>query len=161
MQLSRELVSWSKHCFLIDYLSFPLRNLLTSRLSPWEKKKQTNKQTPSPKFCIAFFQFLLGITIVARKIEDIAYAYTILFGGGKRYGDKQVVLWNMWKLYKGCAFPRVSILVWGRVWFSRELWECMNVFMVSTPNESEWIRNGFQIVFDGWHNFLEARCENG
>ena len=27
------------------------------------------------------------------------------------------------------------ILVWNRVWFSRELWECMNVFIVSIPNE--------------------------
>ena len=51
----REWVSWSKYCFLIDYLSFPLgilpqwsrsraTYLLTSRLSPWENK-QTNKQT--------------------------------------------------------------------------------------------------------------------
>ena len=29
----------------------------------------------------------------------------------------------------------LSILVWNRVWFSREQRECMNVFIVSIPNE--------------------------
>ena len=45
---------------------------------------------------------------------------------------------------KGCGFwaflvwKRVytlPILVWNRVWFSRELLECMNVFVVSIPYE--------------------------
>ena len=30
---------------------------------------------------------------------------------------------------------RFAILVWNRFWFSRELRECMNVFIVSIPNE--------------------------
>ena len=34
----------------------------------------------------------------------------------------------------------LPIFVWKRVWFSRELRECMNVFIVSIPNEEE--RNG-------------------
>ena len=40
------------------------------------------------------------------------------------------------------------ILVWNWVWFSRELRECMNVFIISIPDEKErernmLIRNGF------------------
>ena len=29
----------------------------------------------------------------------------------------------------------LPILVWNRVWFSRELRQCMNVFILSIPNE--------------------------
>ena len=35
-------------------------------------------------------------------------------------------------LKTGIVLP---ILIWNRVWFSRELRECMNVFIVSIPNE--------------------------
>ena len=35
----------------------------------------------------------------------------------------------------------LPILVWNWVWFLRELRECMNVFIVSTPNEWERKRN--------------------
>ena len=54
------------------------------------------------------------------------------------------------------------ILVWNRVWFSRELPECKNVFVVSIPNEEERKRK-MRIL---WHNFcrevwtLEATSEN-
>ena len=49
----------------------------------------------------------------------------------------------------------LPILVWNRVWFSRELryvLECMKVFIVSIPNEQEGkrnvrIRNGFEEFF--------------
>ena len=46
----------------------------------------------------------------------------------------------------------LPILVWKRVWFSRELRECMNVFIVSIPNEEERngnmrIRNAFEEIF--------------
>ena len=42
----------------------------------------------------------------------------------------------------------LPVLAWNRVWFSRELRECMNVFIVSIPNGWERkrnmrIRNGF------------------
>ena len=33
---------------------------------------------------------------------------------------------------KGHVLP---ILVWNRVWFTKELRECLNVFIVSIPNE--------------------------
>ena len=33
----------------------------------------------------------MRITVVARKIEDIAYAYTILFGGGEGRGQTSTV----------------------------------------------------------------------
>ena len=43
----------------------------------------------------------------------------------------------------------LPILIWNRDWFSRELRECMNVFIVLIPNEWErtrniWILNGFE-----------------
>ena len=43
-------------------------------------------------------------------------------------------------------------LVWNRVWFLKELRECVNVFIVSIPNELERkrntrIRNGFEEFF--------------
>ena len=46
----------------------------------------------------------------------------------------------------------LPILVWNRVWLSRELRECMNEFIVSIPNEQERkrnmrIRNGFEEFF--------------
>ena len=34
----------------------------------------------------------MRITVVARKIEDIAYAYTILFGGGEWRGQTSIIL---------------------------------------------------------------------
>ena len=37
-------------------------------------------------------------------------------------------------LKAGVHFAR---LIWNRVWFSRELRVCRNVFVVSVPNESE------------------------
>ena len=43
-------------------------------------------------------------------------------------------------LKMGVDFRRVyilPILVWNWVWFSRELRECMNIFVVSIPNEWE------------------------
>ena len=44
------------------------------------------------------------------------------------------------------------ILVWNRVWFSRELRERMNVVIVLVPNEQVWnrnmrIRNAFEKFF--------------
>ena len=33
----------------------------------------------------------MRITVVARKIEDIAYAYTILFGGGEWRGQTSII----------------------------------------------------------------------
>ena len=64
-------------------------------------------------------------------------------------------------------------MVWNRVWFLRELRDCMNVFIVSIPNEYERkknmrIRNGFEEFFrfrsnlSNDNNFcLKARSENG
>ena len=40
-----------------------------------------------------YFQFLLGITVILREIDDNGYAK---FGGGG--GGKQGALWYMWKL---------------------------------------------------------------
>ena len=44
------------------------------------------------------------------------------------------------------------ILIWNQVWFSRELRECMNIFIVSIPNEEERKKNmrflnGFEEFF--------------
>ena len=110
----REWVSWSKYSFLIDYLSFPLgilpqwsRSNVFIDLETQSMRKKT-KQTPSPKFCIAFFfKFLLGITVVARKIEDIAYAHAILFGGGEGRGQTSSIMKHM-KLTKRV---RLSVLL--------------------------------------------------
>ena len=33
----------------------------------------------------------MRITVVARKIEDIVYAYTILFGGGEWRGQTSII----------------------------------------------------------------------
>ena len=57
-----------------------------------------------------------------------------------------------------------AILVWIRVWFSRELRACMNVFIVSIPNEWERkrnirIRNGFFCLYSnhvGNDNIISA-----
>ena len=35
----------------------------------------------------------------------------------------------------------VLILVWNQVWFSRALRQCLDVFIVSIPNEQERMRN--------------------
>ena len=102
------------------------------------KNKQTNKQTPSPKFCIAFsLKFLLGITVVARKIEDISYAHAILFGAGEVRGQSSSIMkpcendtkapcrgallgaikdvFTPRVLFESFSFPYVPILVWSRV----------------------------------------------
>ena len=62
------------------------------------------------------------------------------------------------------------ILVWNRVWFSSELRERMNLFIVSVPNEWERNRNmrirNFSLALwskEFWHNFClnvrsETRC---
>ena len=76
------------------------------------RKKQTNKQTPSPKFCIVFFfKFLLGITVVARKIEDIAYAHAILFGGGEGRGPTSSIMKHVKMIQKRLAGERFSVLL--------------------------------------------------
>ena len=66
--------------------------------------------------------------------------------GGTPIGERfcAVLVWK--RVY---TFP---ILVWNRVWFLRELRECMNVFIVSILNEKERkrnmrIRNGFEEFF--------------
>ena len=43
------------------------------------------------------FQFLLGITVVPRKIKHSSYAFFFFFGGG---GRGQGALWSMWKKEK-------------------------------------------------------------
>ena len=47
-----------------------------------------------PEFCIInhCFQFLLGITVVPREIQDNSYAK---FFGGVGAGGKQGALWSM------------------------------------------------------------------
>ena len=75
------------------------------------KNKQTNKQTPSPKFCIAFLKFLLGITVVARKIEDIAYAHAILFGGGEGRGQTSSIMKHVKMIQSRLAGVRFSVLL--------------------------------------------------
>ena len=35
----------------------------------------------------------------------------------------------------------VLILIWNQVWFSRALRQCLDVFIVSIPNEQERMRN--------------------
>ena len=70
----------------------------------------------------------------------------------------------LYKLYRHVAAHRVGFLRrcglktgirvvgWNRVWFLRELRDCMNSFIVSIPNEYErkknmTIRNGFEEFF--------------
>ena len=115
----REWVSWSKYCFLIDYLSFPLgilpqcsrRNVFIDLETQSMRKKKTIKQTRSPKFCIAFLKFLLGITVVARKIEDIAYAHAILFGGGEGRGQTSSIMKHVKMIQSRLAGVRFSVLL--------------------------------------------------
>ena len=75
------------------------------------------------------------------------------------YGFCAVLVWK-----RVCTLP---ILVWNGVWFSRELSEseCMNVFIVSNPNDLDRkknmrIRNGFE-EFVFLPSNLKARSENG
>ena len=44
-------------------------------------------------------------------------------------------------------------LVWNRVWFSWELWECLNVFVVSIPDEKE-----RKIICDFEMDFKKSFC---
>ena len=74
----------------------------------------------------------MGITVVARKIEDIAYVYTILFGGGEGRGQTSSIndtkapcrgallgtikdVFTPRVLFERFSFPYVPILVWSRV----------------------------------------------
>ena len=72
---------------------------------------------------------------------------------------------RVWFLRFFCLLKRIYtllILVWNRVWYSRELPECKNVFVVSIPNEEE-RKIKMRILC---HNFcrevwtLEATSEN-
>ena len=97
----REWVSWSKYCFLIDYLSFPLgilpqwslsraTYLLNSRLSPWENK-QTNKH-PRPNFVQPFFpKFSCVLQSSQEKLKTLL-TLTQFCLGEENGGDKQVLL---------------------------------------------------------------------
>ena len=67
--------------------------------------------------------------------------------------------WGFWAVLVWKRVYTLPILVWNRVWFSRELRECMNVFIVSIPNEWERkrnmrIRNGFEVFFFGLRSNL-------
>ena len=60
----------------------------------------------------------------------------------------------------------LPILVWNRTWFSRELRECVKVFVVSIPNGQE--RKGntvheFEVYFKKsfiWHSNLTPNLSN-
>ena len=54
----------------------------------------------------------------------------------------------------GWALP--IVVDWNRVWFLRELRECMNVFIVSIPNESE--RKGNMRIRNGFEEFFCLHC---
>ena len=116
----REWVSWSKYCFLIDYLSFPLgilpqwsrsraTYLLTSRLSPWENK-QTNKQTnkhPRPNFAQPFFpKFSCVLQSSQEKLKTLL-TLTQFCLGEENGGDKQVLL----MIQRRLAGVRFSVLL--------------------------------------------------
>ena len=66
----------------------------------------------------------------------------------KRYGLRDFLVWK--RVYT------LPILVWNRVWFSRELRECINVFMVSIRHE---LKNKEKYIYANL--FLKARSENG
>ena len=60
--------------------------------------------------------------------------------------------WGFWAVLVWKRVYTLPILVWNRVWFLRGLQECMDVFIVSIPNEWERkrnmrIRNGFEEFF--------------
>ena len=74
----------------------------------------------------------MRITVVERKIEDIAYASTILFGGGEWRGQTSIIndtkapcrgallgtikdVFTPRVLFERFSFPYVPILVWSRV----------------------------------------------
>ena len=40
-------------------------------------------------------QFLLGITVAPREIEDSGYAFFFVWGGGGGGGSRQGALWSM------------------------------------------------------------------
>ena len=70
--------------------------------------------------------------LVSLYITDICLLEELCSGRGgglcpKGYGFCAFLVWNG---YRFCQF-----LVLNRVWFSRELQECMNVFIVSIPNK--------------------------
>ena len=84
----------------------------------------------------------------------------------KRYVFCAVTVWKRAKI--------LPILVWNGVWLSREVQECMNVFVVSNPNEKEteradanskWLLRIFLLAFwskyEWWHNFCLGRSEKG
>ena len=112
----REWVSWSKYCFLIDYLSFPLgilpqwsrsraTYLLTSRLSPWENK-QTNKH-PRPNFAQPFFpKFSCVLQSSQEKLKTLL-TLTQFCLGEENGGDKQVLL----MIQRRLAGVRFSVLL--------------------------------------------------
>ena len=50
-----------------------------------------------------------------------------------------------------------TLLVWNRVWFLRELRECMNVFIFSILNEKE--RNRNMRIRNGFGEFFCLRCD--
>ena len=57
---------------------------------------------PQLKIFITGFQFLLGITVVSREIQDTGYGFFYLGGGG---GGKESALWSMlksWIVADGC-----------------------------------------------------------
>ena len=46
--------------------------------------------SPSPKIFITGFQFLLGITVVSREIQDTGYGF--FFGGGGGGGERKCIM---------------------------------------------------------------------
>ena len=67
---------------------------------------------------VSYFQAKFGLERV--KASKVILNYSKLSRFDKPFG--------------GCLAPP-CILVWNRVWFSRELQECTNVLTVSVPNE--------------------------
>ena len=76
-----------------------------------------------------------GLCVISTPDEGKVYGY-VLGAEAPNAGNppKGLVIAPFWSEngYRLCPF-----LVWKWVWFSWELWKCLNVFVVSIPDEKE------------------------
>ena len=93
-------------------------------------KNRSSKISPERKFliCRALVEILLAMEVsrrmgAMRPIVPIVYRYLSPY---------RVGFLRRFCLKTGIHF---ALFVWNWVWFSRELRECMNIFIVSIPNE--------------------------
>ena len=158
MQLSRELVSWSKHCFLIDYLSTRYE-IYWPRDSVHEKK--TNKQT-NTLAQILHSLFLISPGYYNRRKKNWRYClrlHNFVCGRKEMRGQTSSIMKHV-KIIQRMRFSVcVHFGLGSGMIFEGTAGVCERIFCFNSKwvrMNSKWILNRFW-----WHNFLEARCENG